>query len=40
MVLKGSNRVSRGGSWINTEANCRTAISQRSITCSQTFIIA
>ena len=25
MILKGSNRVLRGGSWNNDAANCRTA---------------
>jgi formylglycine-generating enzyme required for sulfatase activity len=25
MVLRGSNRVNRGGSWGNDAANCRTA---------------
>lgn len=25
MILKGSNRVNRGGSWNNDAANCRTA---------------
>jgi hypothetical protein len=25
MVLRGSNRVNRGGSWDNDAANCRTA---------------
>jgi hypothetical protein len=30
MVIKGSNRVNRGGSWNNTARNCRSANRNRN----------